>query len=87
MSAIGEGNITFWQRLKRQKHGLGNMALVASTCVLALRLIDQDKQLQHLRQGESSLLDALRRENQTAQDRFASFRAAVEAEVERAGSR
>ena len=40
-----------------------------------------------MRAGESSLLVALRRENESVQDSFASFRAAVEAEVERAGSR
>lgn len=90
MSSIGEGNsssITFWQRLKKQKHGLGNMALAASTLVLALRLIDQDKEIERMRKGESTLLDALRLENRTLQDKFASFRAAVEEEIGRAGSR
>ncbi|KAG0580285.1 hypothetical protein M758_4G163400 [Ceratodon purpureus] len=88
-ASVGEGrsSITFWQRLKGQKHGLGNMALAASTLLLALRLVDQDKELERLRQGESSLVDALRRENQSAMQKFAGFRAAVEAEVERAGSR
>ena len=89
MSSLGEGNnsITFWQRLKRQKAGLGNMALAASTLLLAVRLIDQDKELERMRTSESSLLEALRRENRTLQERFAGFRAAVEEEIGRAGSR
>jgi len=88
MSSIGEGNnITFWQRLKRQKTGLGNMALAASTLVLALRLIDQDKELERMKTGESSLLEALRRENHNLQERFVGFRTAVEEEIGRTGSR
>lgn len=88
MSSIGEGkNITFWQRLKRQKTGLGNMALAASTLVLALRLIDQDKELERMKTGESSLLEALRRENHNLQERFVRFQTAVEEEIGRAGNR
>lgn len=87
MSRIGEGNTTLWQRLKRQKTGLGNMALAASTLLLAVRLIDQDKELERMKAGESSLLDALRRENQNTQERFSAFRAAVAEEIGRVGSR
>lgn len=87
-TGITEGNnITFWQRLKKQRHGLGNMALAASTLLLALRLIDQDKEIQRLQSAESSLLNALRRENRSIQERFATFRVAVAEEIGRAGSR
>ena len=87
-TGITEGNnITFWQRLKKQRHGLGNMALAASTLLLAMRLIDQDKEIQRLQSAESSLLNALRRENRSIQERFATFRVAVAEEIGRAGSR
>lgn len=87
MSTIGEGNVTLWQRLKRQKNGLGNIALAASTLLLALRLIDQDKELERLKAGDSALVEALKRENRSLQERFANFRAAVEEEIGRTGSR
>uniref|UniRef100_A0A7I4AQ18 Uncharacterized protein n=1 Tax=Physcomitrium patens TaxID=3218 RepID=A0A7I4AQ18_PHYPA len=87
MSSIGEGNITFWQRLKRQKHGLGNMALAASTLLLAVRLIDQDKELNRMRERESELLEAFRCENRDVLERFSRFRASLEEEIDRAGSR
>jgi hypothetical protein len=87
-AGITEGNkITFWQRLKKQRHGLGNMALAGSTLLLAMRLIDQDKEIQRLQSAESSLLNALRHENRSIQERFATFRVAVAEEIGRAGSR
>lgn len=79
--------MTLWERVKKQKHGIGNMALLASTFLLALRLIEQDKEIQQLKDGESSLLQSLRRENRSVQQKFANFRAAVAEEIVRVGNR
>ncbi|KAH9546399.1 hypothetical protein CY35_12G093500 [Sphagnum magellanicum] len=78
---------TFWQRLKGQRHGLGNMALAASVCILAVRLIDQDKQIQRLKDSESALITSLKRDNKRLMQRFDDLRDAVREEISRAGHR
>ncbi|CAM6037404.1 unnamed protein product [Sphagnum compactum] len=78
---------TFWQRLKGQRHGLGNMALAASVCILAVRLIGQDKEIQRLKDSESALITSLKRDNKRLMQRFDGLRDAVREEIGRAGHR
>jgi exonuclease VII large subunit len=63
------------------------MALAASVCILAVRLIDQDKQIQSLKDSESALITSLKRDNKRLMQRFDDLRDAVREEISRAGHR
>jgi chaperonin cofactor prefoldin len=56
-------------------------------CILAVRLIDQDKQIQRLKDSESALITSLKRDNKRLMQRFDDLRDAVREEIGRAGHR
>lgn len=76
-SPLGEGRLdfpakrypSFWERVKEQKHGLGNMALSASIAFLAVSIIKQEKEL--TREKESA--GQLRQQNEALNERLEKF--------------
>lgn len=51
VSDMKNKSIGFWSRLSRQKSGLGNAAMAAATCLLAARMVAQDREITELKES------------------------------------